>query len=256
MLAVDSLSVAYGSRRILKGLSLPAFERGQLTAIVGPNAAGKSTLLKAIAGIIPYSGSIRLRDKALEGMARRERASHVGFMPQMTPTRSDLTVLEATMNVVAMVEGRHAKAAADRTLALLNDLGIEQLALKSLDHLSGGQRQLASFAQALVVSPDVVLLDEPTSALDLGHQIRVMSVARRAAEQGKVVLAALHDLTLAAKYADRIVVLDEGALAASGAPQDVLTPDLLKNVYRVIARVTPREGQGIHLDLERELPRT
>lgn len=256
MLAVDALTVCYGARRILGGLSMPAFEAGRLTAIVGPNAAGKSTLLKAIAGIVPYSGSILLDGAALDTMPRRKRASLVGFMPQMTPTRSDLTVLEAAMNVVAMVEGRtDGGQAAERVVALLAELGIEGLALAPLERLSGGQRQMASFAQALVFSPRVLVLDEPTSALDLGHQIRVMNVARRMAEQGKVVLAALHDLSLAAKHADRIVVLHEGGLAASGPPREVLTPALLETVYGVAARVTHAEGRGVHIEVERELPR-
>lgn len=255
MLVVEGLTAAYGARRILNGLSIPAFKAGQMTAIVGPNAAGKSTLLKAVAGIVAYKGSIRLRDTALETMPRRRRAALIGFMPQMTPTRSDLTVLEATINVAAMVEGRRqAGDVAGRVLALLAELGIEQLALAPLERLSGGQRQMASFAQALIFSPDVLLLDEPTSALDLGHQIRVMSVARRMAQQGKVVLTALHDLPLAAKYADRIVVLHEGRMAASGTPLEVLTPELLKTVYGVVAQVVHTEGQGLYLEIESELP--
>ena len=134
------------------------------------------------------------------------------------------------------------KAMANRAVAVLDRLGIADIALASLDELSGGQRQLPALAQTLVRDPAVVLLDEPTSALDLRHQVTVMGMARQLATDGKIVVCVLHDLAQAARWPDTMVVLSHGALYRQGPPDEIVTPQMLSEVYDVVARVDRRLG--------------
>ncbi|MEW6121743.1 MAG: ABC transporter ATP-binding protein [Pseudomonadota bacterium] len=239
-LHVREVSVGYGRREVVRDLTLAPLRGGGVTALVGPNAAGKSTLLRAIAGLLPVRGRISLDEVDLAGLPRAERAARVGFMPQSLPAGVALTVMETVMGALQASPGAVPLPGGEvqaRAAAALDDLGIGALALEPLDRLSGGQRQLASLAQALVRRPDVLLLDEPTSALDLRHQALVMAILRRLAGEGRLVVAVLHDLALAARCADHIVVLSEGRCAAQGAPAQTLTPALLAQVYGVEGRV-------------------
>lgn len=241
-LTVSNLVAGYRKRPVIRGLTLPPIRPGEVTALVGPNAAGKTTLLRALAGLIPASGSIRLGERELLPLGPAARAAITGFMPQSLPQRAALTVLEG---VIAAFRASPPDIAAEpsqqlvheRAIAILDRLGIVGIALERLDQLSGGQRQLASLAQALVREPQVLLLDEPTSALDLRHQVQVMKVVRSVAADGKVVVAVLHDLALAARWADTVVVLHQGALHAIGTPHDAMTVEMLADVYGVRARI-------------------
>ncbi|MEG1767308.1 MAG: ABC transporter ATP-binding protein [Comamonas sp.] len=238
-LQVAGLSVHYRGRPVITGLDLPPLRRARVTALVGPNGAGKTTLLKALAGLVPASGALQLGDQALHRMRPAERARHVGYMPQFAAEGVELTVLEsllAALRTQRSSAGAQTAPALQRAHALLERLGIGALALRPLDALSGGQRQLVSLAQSVVREPGVLLLDEPTSALDLRHQALVMSTARALALQGRIVIAVLHDLNLAARWADDIVVLQQGRLHASGTPAQTLTPAMLSAVYGVQAR--------------------
>lgn len=242
-LVVSNLSVGYPGRRVVDRLTLGPMPPGSLTVIVGPNAAGKSTLLRGLAGLLPVTGSLRIGKIELNGADRRERARHVGFMPQSLPGGAHLSSLEAVIAALA-VNAFDAPSGPRpdlqrRAMAVLEKLGIGDLALEPLDALSGGQRQLVSLAQAIVREPAVLLLDEPTSALDLQHQVRVMQVVRDLADGGVIVVAVLHDLALAARWANSLAVIGRGALVAEGSPRDVLTPELLARVYGVVARVEP-----------------
>ncbi|MBS7539009.1 ABC transporter ATP-binding protein [Ancylobacter lacus] len=238
-LAVQGLSAGYGGRAVLAGLSLPPVRPGTLTGLIGPNAAGKTTLLRALAGLVPAKGSVRLGAVELARLDGPARARHVTYMPQSLPQRSGLTVLESVLaagraSAAALPE----RAARLHALETLERLGIADLALRSLAALSGGQRQLASLAQCLVRAPALLLLDEPTSALDIRHQHGVMQLAAEvAAERGMVVLAVLHDIALASRWCARLVVLAEGAVVADGPPEAAITPALLARVYGVQARV-------------------
>lgn len=239
-LTVEHLNVGYGRRRIIEDLSLPSITGGTVTALVGPNAAGKTTLLRALAGLNRAQGSIRLNDLELTSLSIAGHARHVTYMPQALPQRVALTVFEATLS--ALMSSRDATLpvadARAKVLATLARLGIDDLAMRGLDELSGGQRQLASLAQSIVREPTVLLLDEPTSALDIHHQIRVMQMVEELArERGIIVIIVLHDIAQAARYARRIVVLQNGTIAADGTPEQAITPETLGRVYGVEARV-------------------
>ncbi|SAI21242.1 ABC transporter ATP-binding protein [Bordetella ansorpii] len=235
-LRVRRLQAGYRGKPILQGLDLPDLLPGQVTALIGPNGAGKSTLLKAMAGLIPTQGELALHGQALDRMSPAQRAAHVGYMPQRLPDDLDITVLESLLSILRVC-GQGTETAMPRALATLERLGIAALAMQPLGSLSGGQRQMASLAQALATSPQVLLLDEPTSALDLRHQVAVMRTVRALAREQCIVVAVLHDLNLAARWADSAVVLKAGALCASGPPRQALTPDVLARTYGVRARV-------------------
>lgn len=236
-LQARAVSVRYGARGVLSGLDLPLLRPGEVTVLAGPNAAGKSTLLRAIAQLQPHQGQITLDGDDLSRMPAQERARRVGFMSQTLPAGSSLVALES---VIAALRAGGALPAhqADRVaMAVMEKLGIAPLALEPLAAMSGGQRQMVSLAQAIVRDPRLLLLDEPTSALDMARQVRLLSELRRLAAEGRIVVAVLHDLALAAQWADRIVLMHDGQTHVSGTPEQVLTPALLAQVYGVEARV-------------------
>ncbi|MBB3142519.1 ABC transporter ATP-binding protein [Halomonas organivorans] len=230
-LTLDRLSARYGRRRILSEISTPSFAGGQVVALLGPNAAGKSTLFRRILGLLEGDGSVRI-DGALT-----ERP--LAYMPQDTGANAVLTVYESVL--LARMQGRRLKVQADDMAEVdraLDDLGIAELGERDIGDLSGGQRQLVGAAQALVQAPEILLLDEPTSALDLHRQIQLLSILRRLAqERGMLVIAALHDLGQALRFTDQAMVLKRGELIACGPTEDVVTPELLHRVYRVAARI-------------------
>ncbi|WDY59828.1 ABC transporter ATP-binding protein [Pseudomonas sp. PSKL.D1] len=241
-LHVHDLTVGYKRNTVLHGITLPALAAGELVALVGPNGAGKSTLLRSLAGLLPSAhGSVRFDTLDLLRANRRERAQVLGFMPQALPDGIALSVLETLLGALRGGDPRaalgNARQQQERAYAVLERLGILHLALRPLDALSGGQRQMVSLAQAVIRQPRLLLLDEPTSALDLRYQNDVMATARSLADEGRLVIVVLHDLGLAARWADRLVVLQNGHLHAAGPPVHTLTPRMLAEVYRVQARV-------------------
>ncbi|MGP9812889.1 ABC transporter ATP-binding protein [Rhodopseudomonas sp. NSM] len=257
-LLIAHLSTGYPRRPVIRDLTLPPLPAGKLIAFVGPNAAGKSTLLMALAGLLPSTGTIALGDHNLSELSARDRAKVMAFTPQSLPQGVALTVIESV--IVALRASATAEpslpgaSTAQRAAAALDRLGIAELALEPLDQLSGGQRQLVSLAQALVRDPTILLLDEPTSALDLRHQIVVMDTLRRLAAEGHIVVVVLHDLNLAARWADYVVVFDHGACAAAGAPAEALTAGIIAEVYGVVARIEPGDRDRPHIIIEDVLP--
>ncbi|MFT4116278.1 ABC transporter ATP-binding protein [Bradyrhizobium sp.] len=251
-LEIENVRAGYRGREVLAGLSLPPIGQGRITALVGPNGAGKTTLLRALAGLLPASGSARLDGRNLLEAPAAERARKVAFMPQFAPQRLSLTVVEA---VIAALRASPVDAPSDerdgqqRAFEALERLNILELALQPFDTLSGGQRQLASLAQALVRGPRLLLLDEPTSALDLRFQQQVIGNVREEALKGAIVIMVLHDLQAAASWADEVMVLSEGRLFAHGRPQDVITAPMLREVYGIDAVVEQTARGGIHIQV-------
>ena len=238
-LVVEGLTAGYGREDIIRDLTFGPFLEGEVTMLVGPNAAGKSTLLRALAGLVRATGSVRLDGAELTGLAPAKRARHASFMPQDLPGRVDLTALESVLSALMVTPDRSDDASVirERALAALERLGIAGHALEPLGRLSGGQRQLVGLAQVLAREPRLILLDEPTSALDLRYQVIVMRLLRALAAEGRIVVGVLHDLTLAARWSDRIVLLDDGAIVASGPPDQTFTVERLRAVYGVESRV-------------------
>jgi iron complex transport system ATP-binding protein len=234
MLAVRNLSFSYGKKRVLQDINLDC--EPMLTAIIGPNATGKSTLLKCIAGLMKHQGSVTLNGQTIEGEVA---SSLVSYLPQENGDPIALTVFEAVLL------GRHQSLSwrvreEDLKLVLdvLEDLGIKDLSIRPLNQLSGGQQQMVSIAQSLVREPQVLLMDEPTSNLDLYRQLEIFNLIKEVTKNRKMItLVAIHDLNLVARYADRIVVMDKGRIYATGEPSEILTEEMLSSVYRVKADV-------------------
>ncbi|MDF2644179.1 MAG: transporter ATP-binding protein [Pseudomonas sp.] len=247
VLQVQNLNVSYRRVPVLHGVDLPDILPGSLVALVGPNGAGKSTLLRALAGLLDASGHVQLGKLDLLKCGRVQRSRKVGFMPQTLPEGVALSVLETLLGALrggdpamASIGAREQQA---RAFEVLEQLGILDLALRPLERLSGGQRQMVSLAQAVIRDPALLLLDEPTSALDLRHQDDVMSMVHRLSREGRTVVVVLHDLGLAARWADQIVVIQRGRLHGAGPAAQILTAQMLAEVYRVRARVE-RCSQG------------
>ncbi|MFN3527141.1 MAG: ABC transporter ATP-binding protein, partial [Paracoccus sp. (in: a-proteobacteria)] len=206
-----------------------------VTALIGPNAAGKSTLLRGLAGLSPARGSLTLDGQDLSRLSVLRRADLVGYMPQGVIDPVGMSVLDCVM--IAMPHGSASRDEA--ALAHLARHGADDLANSPVARLSGGQRQVLGLVLATARDPRVLLLDEPTSALDMNRRHTVMSRVRDLAAEGRAALVVLHDLALAAQWADHVAVLSHGRLHAFGPPFDVITPPMLRDVYRVAARVEP-----------------
>lgn len=231
-LKLDGVGARYGKTPIFDAITTDWLKGGELTALIGPNAAGKSTLFKRIAGLLKGTGVVQVEDV-------RDGFRPICYMPQDTGANAVLTVYESILLAAKQGGGwRVAEEDLKDIDRLLFALHISDLAFRDLGALSGGQRQLVAIAQALVRRPEVLLMDEPTSALDLFRQIEVLDFMRRLAEKdGIAVLIALHDLNHALRYCANTIVISDGQLKASGRTADVITPDMLRKVYRVDARV-------------------
>ena len=231
-IVVEDLAVRYGRHEVLSSLDFNA-EPGSVTALVGPNGCGKTTLLKAIAGTVAHSGSIRFGDHRL-----RPREA-IGFMPQDTGARAALTVFEVVLlgrlSRLGVTVSESDLAAADRAL---RDVGMIDHAERFISDLSGGQRQLVHFAQVLARDPKVLLLDEPTSALDLRNQLLLLSIiGEQSRARGLTTVVTLHDLNAAARFADTIAVLHEGRLHRHAPPPTAIDAEVLSRVWRIEAAI-------------------
>lgn len=249
-LSLDGVGAAYGGRRILSDITTPVFNGSEVVAVVGPNAAGKSTLFKRIAGLVDGPGKVRL-----EGS--RRGVDGICYMPQDSVASARLTVYESVL--LARKQHEPTWTVRDADLALVDTImasvGIGELAFRSLDELSGGQRQLVSIAQTLAREPEIMLMDEPTSALDMRRQVQVLSFIRDLAKaRGMIVLIALHDLNQALRFADQTLVIADGTARGSGACKDVITAAMLRDVYRIEARVERCSMGARHVIVDGALP--
>ncbi|MBL8703004.1 MAG: ABC transporter ATP-binding protein [Alphaproteobacteria bacterium] len=239
MLEIRNLTLAHDAHEVVTDLTLDV-SPGEVTALVGPNGVGKSTLLRALFGEHrPRAGEIRLDGTPLHATRLRHWQSRIGYMPQENRGRMGLTALETVLAGSIERLALHVPEPELRRAAMaLDQFGLAEVAHRSLDALSGGQRQLVYFAQALLRDPRVMLLDEPVSALDLRHQHLLMEDVRRLCRgRGMITVVVLHDLNLAARFADRLVVLGDDMAAVAGPPTRVLDDELLRRVYGVEARV-------------------
>lgn len=240
-LRARGLAVGYGDRTVVHDLDLDVLD-GSVTTVIGPNGCGKSTLLRALGRLLrPSGGAVELDGRSIAELPTRDVARRLGVLPQAPVAPEGLTVADL------VARGRHPHQrwfrqwSADDESEVADALaltGIGDLADRPVDELSGGQRQRAWIAMALAQGTDVLLLDEPTTYLDLTHALEVMDLVDRLhAELGRTVVMVLHDLNLAARYSDRLVVVGDGTVVASGSPREVLTPQLLAEVFGLTALV-------------------
>ena len=244
LLSCFELKVDIGAKPILASVSL-SIAPGQVTAIVGPNGAGKSTLLSCLAGLrAPTSGQAQLGGVSLAGMKPRDRARRLAFLPQ-TPEIAwsvecrTLVELGRTPFIGARGQAEEDQAAVDRAMAAANVMAFEH---RIVDTLSGGERARVLIARALAGEPEWLLADEPLTGLDPAHQIDAAALFRRLADRGVGVVVTLHDLSMALRMSDRIIVLAEGGVLADEPPASALTPEILRRAYGVEATLTQGPG--------------
>ncbi|WP_024288873.1 putative F420-0 ABC transporter ATP-binding protein [Cellulomonas sp. KRMCY2] len=249
-LRLDHLAWSVEGRVILGGVDCTPPRRG-LTGLLGPNGAGKSTLLRLIAGVLrPDAGRALLDGDDLLALPRRERARRVALVEQDSASQVPLTVRDAVLLGRTPHGSRwggltaHDEAVADAALA---EAGVVEFADRLLGTLSGGERQRVHLARALAQDPDLLLLDEPTNHLDVHAQLDTLDVVRGLTARGVTVLAALHDLNLAAAACDHLVLLDAGRVVATGPVAEVLRPEVLEPVYRVrcLVMTHPETGRPV-----------
>jgi iron complex transport system ATP-binding protein len=253
-LEARGVSVTIGRSRILSDFSAKV-ERGEWIAVIGPNGAGKTTILRALAGLIAFSGQVLVEDRGVRSSTRRQLARQIALVPQQPQTPPELTVAEyvllgRTPHIgYFATETRSDRLAAERAMARLS---LRQFTDRSLGSLSGGELQRVVLARALAQEAPTLLLDEPTSALDLGRQQQALELIdglRRDSEL--TVISAMHDLSLAGQYADRLLLLDGGRLVAQGNPGAVLSEEAIATHYGARVRVI-RENGGVFVLPRRE----
>ena len=237
-LAAQSLRVTLGRRLVLDDISL-SLSSGHLVALVGPNGAGKTTLLRALAGLIPSEGAIRVDGDALSSLSLGERAKRFAYLPQGHMVHWPLPARD----IVAL--GRYPHGATDparlsprdaeAVLRAMQVADVMEFAERRVTELSGGERGRVALARVLAVEAPIILADEPTASLDPRHQIDVMKGLRRAADAGVLVIVVTHDLGLAARFADHVLVLSKGRLISQGAPAEALSEEVMAEVFRISA---------------------
>jgi iron complex transport system ATP-binding protein len=247
-LTAQALSVTLGGRAVLNDVTL-SLSRGHLVALVGPNGAGKTTLLRALAGLLPSQGDIRVGGDALSSLSLRERARRFAYLPQGHVVHWPLPARD----IVAL--GRTPHGATDPARLTLKDAEAVNRAMQATDviefserpvtELSGGERSRVALARVLAVEAPVMLADEPTASLDPRYQIDVMTNLRKAADGGVLVIVVTHDLGLAARFADMVLVLSEGRLVAQGAPAEALSEQIMADVFRISAYRAEHQREAV-----------
>jgi iron complex transport system ATP-binding protein len=256
-LEARSLSVDLGARRVLSGIDL-SLEPGRLTVIVGPNGAGKTTLVRALAGLIaPTQGTVTLNNLPVARMRASERARSIAYLPQGGSVAWPLPV----RSVVALGRLPHGEKpdalpshGGDAVAAAIRSVGLQSFEARAATELSGGERARVLLARALATQAPVLLADEPVAALDPRHQLLVLDVLKNQARAGATVAVIMHDLTLAARFADVIVLLNRGIIEASGSPEEVLTERQLALSFGIQAHISHEAGRLVVV-ADRPLPR-
>jgi len=244
-LKVSGVEFSYTSVPILKGVCLE-LAQSEMLSIIGPNGAGKSTLIRCIDRILaPQRGSILLDGRAIKEMRRMELAKKMGYVPQNTSQIFPATVFDTVlMGRRPHLGWRSSEKDEEKVLDMLQMLNIEDLSMRDINEISGGQQQKVFIARALVQEPDVLLLDEPTSNLDIKHQLEMMDTIKNLVREKEIsAIMAAHDLNLASRYSDRIIMLNGGTIVAAGSPSSVLTPENIKRVYGVEVVVRNESGR-------------
>jgi iron complex transport system ATP-binding protein len=248
LLIAQGLGVTLGGRAVLSDVSL-SLSHGHLVALVGPNGAGKTTLLRALAGLLPSRGEIHVGGDALSSLSLRERARRFAYLPQghvvhwPLPAR-DIVALGRTPHG-ATDPSRMAPKDAEAVLRAMQATDVIEFSERPVTELSGGERSRVALARVLAVEAPVILADEPTASLDPRYQIDVMTNLRKAADGGVLVIVVTHDLGLAARFSDTVLVLSEGRLVAQGPPAAALSEQIMADVFRISAYRAEHQREAV-----------
>ena len=239
-ISAQDLTYEIEGSMLLDGVDLHA-DRGQFVGLIGPNGAGKSTLLRTISGILRYRrGAVRLDGADLKSLSTKDVAAALALVPQIAPYTYGFTSIELVLMGRYphlgrfQIEGREDERIARDAMRLTET---EQFADRTLDTLSGGERQRVFVARALAQQPRILLMDEPTANLDILHQLKVLDLVRQLVADGLTAIAAIHDLNVAARYCDKLVLLNRGRVLAVGSPEEVLTPETIESAFDVHSAV-------------------
>jgi iron complex transport system ATP-binding protein len=254
-LQLDRVCAGYKARQVLQDVSL-ALRPGRVLAVLGPNGAGKSTLVRVCLGLhAAVSGQVSVNGRGLGGLARRELARELAWVPQSSNDAGEFTALELVLMGRAphlSLWGLPSSSDVAKAQAALEALGLGAIAARRVSSLSGGERRLVLLCRALVQEPKVLVLDEPTAFLDLRHQVEALRHVRRLAQEGMAALAVLHDVNLASAYADEVLLLKQGRVLAAGPTREVLTGERLQELYDV-EMVTAELGSSERIYVPRAL---
>jgi iron complex transport system ATP-binding protein len=246
MVEVSSLTVRYGRAVVVDSVSA-SVRQGEWVGLIGANGAGKTTLLRAVGGTVEHEGDVKVGGRAARSMSRRERARLVASVSQSPELPADMSVFDYTLlGRTPHISYLSVESRADRAhcVGVLERLDLSELAGRPLSSLSGGERQRAVLARALAQEAPVLLLDEATSALDLGHRVEALEIVDELRHSwGLTVVSALHDLTLAGQFADRLLLMSRGAVVAFGTPEEVLDEPVLESAFGCSVRIV-RTGDG------------
>ena len=244
MLCIQGVGFGYKTIKALENVGIE-LDKEEVLSIVGPNGAGKTTLLKCIIRIVkPDKGTILIDGMDASRMNRLALAKCIGYVPQSSPSKFPITVFDAVlMGRRPYITWKPSKKDLKVVADILRSMGLDDIALRDFDQLSGGQKQKVLLARAFAQDTDYLLLDEPTSNLDLRHQIEVMEmISHMVKKKGMAAILAMHDLNLASRFSDRIVMLNEGKIFCIGEPYQVMTVENIRSVYGVEVRVNTDNG--------------
>jgi iron complex transport system ATP-binding protein len=243
-ITIKGLTFSYNSHKILNDLNV-VVENREVLSLVGPNGSGKTTLIKCIDRILKPRGSILLDGRDIESLSRQEVARQIGYVPQSSSTPLATTVFDTVlMGRRPHISWRVADIDLDKVAEVLEKLHLENLAMRDFAQLSGGQKQKVLIARALAQEPAVLLLDEPTSNLDMKHQLEVMETISSLVKERRIsAVMAIHDLNLASRFSDKLVMLKEGKVYAAGEPKALLNESNINKVYGIEAMIMDALGR-------------
>ncbi len=254
-IAIKKVRFSYGSTPVLEDITF-SLEEGTILGLLGPNGSGKTTLIRCIDRILHPEGTILIDEQDLHTMRRVEIASKIGYVPQNGTRIAAATVFDVVMmGRTPHMSWRLGERDLDRIEYAIRILGIEDLAERDYNELSGGQQQKVLIARAVAQDPKILLLDEPINSLDMHHQLEVLAtIFDLSRSTGMTVVMAVHDLSIAARYADMLMMLKKGKVVAIGRPEDLITPARIREVYGVEARIIHDPEAGLIIAPLREVP--